>query len=92
MEFPSTPVKTISKDPISGIPKSLQGTKEVSRAEALASTSQFFAAVDQRNMSISTRNQVTLVEVHERDNMEVLAVLLCKAIAILDSFLCLGFI
>ena len=33
MEFPSTQVKTISKDPVLGIPKSLQGTKEASRAE-----------------------------------------------------------
>ena len=38
MEFPNTQVKTISKDPILGVPKSLQGTKEASRAEALAST------------------------------------------------------
>ena len=38
MEFPNTKVKTIPKDPISGVPKSLQGTKEASRAEALAST------------------------------------------------------
>ena len=71
MEFPNTQVKTIPKDPISGVPKSLQGTKEASRAEALASTQQFFAAVDQRNMNVPTRNQVTSVEVHERDNVEV---------------------
>ena len=38
MEFPNTRVKTIHKDPISGVPKSLQGTKEASRAEALVST------------------------------------------------------
>ena len=36
MEFPNTRVKTISKDP--EIPKSLQGTKEASRVEMLAST------------------------------------------------------
>ena len=41
MEFPNTQVKTISKDPILGVPKSLQGTKEASRAEALASTQQY---------------------------------------------------
>ena len=74
MEFPNTQVKTIPKDPISGVPKSLQGTKEASRVEALASTQQFFAAVDQRNMDIPTRNQVTSVEVPERDNIEVLVV------------------
>ena len=71
MEFPNTQVKTIPKDPISGVPKSLQGTKEASRVEALASTQQFFAAVDQGNMNVPTRNQVTSVEVHERDNIEV---------------------
>ena len=38
MEFPNTQVKTIPKDPMLGIPKSLQGTKEASRMEALAST------------------------------------------------------
>ena len=71
MEFPNTQVKTISKDPITGVTKSLQGTKEASRAEALASTQQFFAAVDQRNMNVPARSQVTSVEVHERDNIEV---------------------
>ena len=39
--------------------------------EALVSTQQFFAAVDQRNMNIPARNQVTSVEAHERDNIEV---------------------
>ena len=38
VEFPKTQVKTIPKDSISGVPKSLQGTKEASRAEALVST------------------------------------------------------
>ena len=71
MEFPNTQVKTISKDPITGVPKSLQGTKEASRVEALASTQQFFAAADQRNMNVPARNQMTSVEVHERDNIEV---------------------
>ena len=72
MEFPNTQVKTIPKYPTSRVPKSLQGTKEASRAEAFASTQQFFAAVDQRNMNVPTRNQVTSVEAHERDNIEVL--------------------
>ena len=72
MEFPNSQVKTISKDPISGVPKSLQGMKEASREWALASTQKFFAAVDQRNMNVPTRNQVTSVEVHERGNIEVL--------------------
>ena len=71
MEFPNAQVKTIPKGPILRVPKPLQGTKEASRVEALASTWQFFAAVDQRNMNIPARSQVTSVEVHERDNIEV---------------------
>ena len=66
MEFPNTHVKTTPKDPILGVPKSLQGTKEASRAEALVSTQQFFAAVDQRSMNVPAQKQVTSVEVHER--------------------------
>ena len=69
MEFPNTQVKTISKDP--DIPKSLQGTKEASRTEVLASTRQFFATIDQRNMNVSIGDQVTSVEVHEREYIEV---------------------
>ena len=61
MEFPNTQVKTTPKE--SKVPKSLQGTKEASRAEVLASTRQFFAAIDQRDMNVSTENQVTSVEV-----------------------------
>ena len=38
MEFPNTQVKVIPKDPVLGVPKALQGTKEASRAEALVST------------------------------------------------------
>ena len=38
MEIPNTRVKTIHKGPTPGVPKSLQGTKEASRAEALVST------------------------------------------------------
>ena len=75
MEFPNTSVKTTPKEPIPGVPKSLQGTKEASRPKVLASTRQFFAAIDQRNMNISTGNQVTPVEIRERDNIEVSEVL-----------------
>ena len=74
MEFPSTQVKTLTKDPVLGIPKSLQGAKEASRAEVLASTQQFFAAIDQRNMNVSAGNQVTSIDVHERESLEVLDV------------------
>ena len=74
IEIPNTRVKTIPKDPNPEVPKSLQGTKEASRAEALASTQQFFAAIGRRNDSIPAENQVTSIEVHERDIIEVLDV------------------
>ena len=74
MEFPNTQVKTLSKEPISGVSKTIQRAKEASKAEVLASTRQFFAAIDQRNMNTPARNQMTLVEVHERDNPEVLEI------------------
>ena len=38
MKIPDTHLKAIHKSPTSGVPKSLQGTKEASIAEALAST------------------------------------------------------
>ena len=72
MEFPNTQVETTPKE--STIPKSLQGTKEASRAEVLASTQQFFAAIDQRNMIVPTENQMTSEVVHDRGETEVLAV------------------
>ena len=40
----------------------------MSREEAIASTQQFFAAVDQRNTGIFTRSPIVVpAEVHERD-------------------------
>ena len=74
MEFPNTQVKTLSKEPILGVSKTIQGTKEASKAEVLASTRQLFAAIDQRNMNTPARDQITPVEVHERDNPEVLEI------------------
>ena len=74
MEIPNTYAKTIHKSPTPRVFISMQGTKEASRAEALASTRQFFAAVDRRNVSVPTGNQLTSIEVHERDNIEVLDV------------------
>ena len=71
MEIPNTHAKTIHKSPTSEVPKSLQGTKEASRAEALVSTWQLFAAVDRRNVNVPARNQLTSVEAHGRDNIEV---------------------
>ena len=38
MEIPNTHAKTIHKSPTSEVPKPLQGTKEVSKAEVLVST------------------------------------------------------
>ena len=78
MEFPNTQVQTISKD--QDIPKSLQGTKEASRAEVLVSTRQFFAAIDQRNRNVSIGDQMTSVEVHEREHIELLDALTTTAI------------
>ena len=69
MEFPNTQVKTTPKE--STVPKSLQGTKEASRAEVLASTWQFFATTNQRNMNVPMENQITSVEVHDRGEIEV---------------------
>ena len=71
MEIPNTRAKTIHKGPTLGVPKSIQGTKEASRAEALVSTRQFFAAVESRNVNVPAGNQLTSIEVHERDNIEV---------------------
>ena len=71
LEIPNTHVKTVHKSPTQGVPKTIQGTKEASRAEALASTQQFFAAVDRRNVSIPAGNQLASTEVRERDSVEV---------------------
>ena len=46
IEIPNTCVKTVHKSPTWEAPKIIQRTKEASREEALASTQQFFAAVD----------------------------------------------
>ena len=71
MESPNTHVKRIHKNPIPGVPKSIQGTKEASRAEALVSTWQFFAAVGRRNDSIPAGNQLISTKVCESDIIEV---------------------
>ena len=55
MDFSNTQVETILGEVT--VPKSFQGTKETSRAEVLASTQQFFAAIDQRNLNIPMTNQ-----------------------------------
>ena len=69
MEFPNAQVETTPKE--STVPKSLQGTKEASGAEVLASTQQFFTTIDQRNMNVPTENQITSVKVCDRGEIEV---------------------
>ena len=69
MDFPNTQVKIIPED--SERPTTLCGTKEASKAEVLASTRQFFAAMDQRNINIPVGDQRTPTEVCVRDNTEV---------------------
>ena len=71
MEIPNTRVKTVHKSPTQRVSKTIQGTKEASRAEALASTQQFFAAVDRGNVSIPTGNQLSSTGVQEGDSVEV---------------------
>ena len=71
MEIPNTHVKTVPKSPTREAPRIIQRTKEASRKEAIASTWQFFAAVDQRNASITTGNQLASTEVRTRDVVEV---------------------
>ena len=75
MEIPNSCIKTVHKSPTQGVPKTMQGTKEASRAEALVSTQKFIAAVDRRNVSIPTGNLLASTEVCERDIIEVLDVL-----------------
>ena len=54
------------------VPRRIQTTREVSREEAIASTQQFFAAVDERNRNISTGRATGIsTKVCERDITEV---------------------
>ena len=71
MEIPNTHVKTVSESPKREAPKIIQRTKEASREEAIVSTQQFFAAVDRRNVSITTGSQLASTVVCERDIVEV---------------------
>ena len=68
LEIPDTHVKTVPESTMRETPRIIQRTKEVSREEAIASTQQFFAAVDQRNTGISTGSPIVVsAEVHEKD-------------------------
>ena len=65
MGISDTCVKTKPESTIREATRIIQRAKEVSREEAIASTRQFFAAVDRRNTNISTRNPTGIsVEVH----------------------------
>ena len=71
MEIPDTSVKTVHESSMREAPRIIQRTKEASREEVIASTQQFFAAVDKRNASVTTGNPIASVEVRERDVTEV---------------------
>ena len=74
MEIPSTRVKTVLESSKREAPRVIPRTKVASREEAIASTQQFFAAVDRRNASITTGSQLASTEVHDRDVVEMLDV------------------
>ena len=67
LEIPDTHVKTVPESTVREAPRIIQRTKEVSREEAIASTQQVFATVDQRNTGSPI---VVPAEVHERDVIE----------------------
>ena len=71
MEIPNTCVKRVPEGSSREAPRIIQRTKEASREEVIASTQQFFAAVDRRNASIITGRQLASTEVCERDVIEV---------------------
>ena len=70
--IPDTHLKTRSESHIREAPTRIQRTREASREEAIASTRQFFAAVDERNRNNATRRPIGMSsEVCERDDTEV---------------------
>ena len=71
MEIPNTHVKTVPESSTREAPRVIQRTIEASREEVIASTQQFFAAIDRRNASITTGSQIASAEVCERDVTEV---------------------
>ena len=72
MDIPDTCVKTKPETTTREAPRVIQRMKEVSREGAIASTRQFFAAVDRRNTNISTGSPTGIsTEVRERDVTEV---------------------
>ena len=71
MEIPNTHVKTVPDSSSREAPMIIQRTKEASREEVIASSQQFFAAVDRRNASITTGSQLASTEVCDRGVVEV---------------------
>ena len=72
MEIPDTCVKTVPESSTRETPRIIQRVKEASREEAIASTWQYFAAVDRGNANFSTGSPIVVTaEVHERDVTEV---------------------
>ena len=71
MEIPDTHLKTVPESSMRQAPRIIQRTKEASREEVIASTQQFFAAVDRRNASVAAGSHIASTEVHERDVTEV---------------------
>ena len=71
MEIPDTHVKTVPESSTREAPRVIQRTKEASREEVIASTQQFFAAVNRRNVSVTTGSPIASAEVCERDVTEV---------------------
>ena len=70
-EIASTHVKTVHKSPGQETSKIIWGIKEASKEEALASTQQFFAAVDKRNASVPAGSHLASTEVCDRNVVEV---------------------
>ena len=72
MEIPDTRVKTVPVSTTREVPKVIHRSKEAGREEVIASTCQFFAAVDRRNTNISTVSPIVVsAEVHERNITEI---------------------
>ena len=72
MEIPDTCVKTVPESSIRETPRVIQRTKEASREEVIASTQQFFPAIDRRNTNVTTEGPIAeTAKVHERDIIEV---------------------
>ena len=71
MEIPDTRVKTVPESSMKEAPRIIQRTKEASREEAIATTRQFFAAVEREDASVTAGSQIASAEVCERDVIEV---------------------